>query len=1189
MAHAVTLDDKYLLESGRVYLTGTQALVRLPMMQRQRDQAAGLNTAGYISGYRGSPLGGFDQALWQAKRFIKNNHIEFQPGVNEDLAATAIWGTQQIHLYPGARYDGVFGMWYGKGPGVDRSGDALKHANYAGTAPNGGVMALAGDDHMAKSSTTAHQSEPAFMAAGIPVIHPAGVQEYLDLGLHTFAMSRYSGLWVGFKIISETADSSASVHVDPHRIEIRTPTDFALPPDGVHIRWPDDWLGQERRTFVVKQPAALAYWRANRLDRLMMGEADARFGVVTVGKSYLDVRQALEDLGIDDAEAKRLGIAVYKVALVWPLETDGATAFALGKREVLVVEEKRAIIEPQLKDALFNAPADRRPVVVGKTDERGQKLLKSDGELTPYEIATALVARFGLDSLSVHTRQRFETLQRRTGRQIRNEAGLARVPYFCSGCPHNSSTKVPEGSMAMAGIGCHTLAIGMDRNTKTFTHMGAEGAPWVGARHFSDMPHVFQNMGDGTYFHSGYLAVRQAVAANACITYKILYNDAVAMTGGQPHDGNVRPWTISQQVHAEGVRRIALVSDEPDKYPAGTEWAPGVTFHHRSALDEVQRSLREWKGVSVLIYDQTCAAEKRRRRKRGTFPDPARRAFINQTVCEGCGDCSVQSNCLSVVPVETEFGTKRAIDQSSCNKDFSCLDGFCPSFVTIEGGGVRKGKADNGVAPSVHAARPGEQAAPRASRPLGLMSGRDARGPEDETELPPAPVLPTVADKPYGMLITGIGGTGVVTIGAILGMAAHIEGKGATVLDQLGMAQKGGAVISHVRIGADPEALHAVRLGAGGAALLLGCDLVVSASADALARLDASRSRAIVNTHQTITGEFTRHPDLAFPANTLRLSIEAAAGAEACEFLEATEIATALMGDSIATNMFMLGYAYQKGLVPLGHDAIEQAIELNGAAVAMNRNAFRWGRRAAHDRAAVEALIAPADDKIVPFARPSRTLDELIAARIEHLTKYQNAVLAGRYRVLVDKVRTAEQKTGETGLALAVARNYAKLLAYKDEYEVARLYADPAFQAAIERQFEGDYTIRFHLAPPLLARRNPRTGHLVKRAFGPWMMPAFRILAKLKGLRGTAFDLFGYTAERRTERALIGEYEALVGELLKGLSPANHPRAVKLASLPDEIRGYGHVKDASIEKARRKQAELLHQWRNPETLKIAAE
>ncbi len=1160
MALAVTLDDKYILETGRVYLTGTQALVRLPMMQRQRDLADGLNTGGYISGYRGSPLGGFDQALWQAKRFIKKNHIEFQPGLNEDLAATALWGTQQIHLYPGARYDGVFGMWYGKGPGVDRSGDVFKHANYAGTSKHGGIVALAGDDHMAKSSTVAHQSEPAFMAAGIPVIHPAGVQEYLDLGLHAFALSRYSGLWVAFKVLSETVDSSASVHVDPHRIEIHTPTDFVLPPDGVHIRWPDDWLGQERRVVTVKQPAALAYWRANRLDRLMLGRPDARFGIVTVGKSYLDVRQALDDLGIDDREAERLGLAVYKVAMVWPLETDGITQFALGKREILVVEEKRPLIEQQLKDALFNAPADRRPMVVGKADERGQKLLKSDGELTPFEIASALVDRFGLDALSERTRRRFDDLKRRTGRQVRNEAGLARVPYFCSGCPHNTSTKVPDGSMAMAGIGCHTLAIGMERNTKTFTHMGAEGAPWVGASHFTDVPHVFQNLGDGTYFHSGYLAIRQALATNTNITYKILYNDAVAMTGGQPHDGNVHPWTISQQVHAEGVRRIALVSDDPGKYPVGTQWAPGTTFHHRSELDAVQRELRETKGVSVLIYDQTCASEKRRRRKRGTFPDPARRVFINQAVCEGCGDCSVQSNCLSVVPVETEFGTKRAIDQSSCNKDFSCLNGFCPSFVTVEGGGVRKGKANKGKAAD-----------------------------SDEPALPPAPALPSVADRPFGVLITGIGGTGVVTIGAIMGTAAHIEGKGVSVLDQLGMAQKGGAVVSHVRVGATPEALHAVRLGAGGADLLLGCDLVVSAGPDALMRLEPGHSKAIVNTHETITGEFTRHPDLAFPANTLKLSIEAAAGADACDFVEATRIATALMGDSIATNLFMLGYAYQKGMIPIGHEALEQAIELNGTAVPMNLGAFRWGRRAAHDRATVERLAAPTAN-VLPFPRQAKTLDELVASRVKHLTGYQNAALAGRYKALVDRVRKVEDQCepGSTRLTEAVARNYAKLLAYKDEYEVARLYTDAAFSARLSQQFEGDYKLKFHLAPPLLAQRDDK-GHLIKQEFGPWMMRAFGLLAKLKGLRGTAFDIFGRTEERRRERALFGEYEKLVEELMSGLTPANHELAVKLASVPDDIKGYGHVKDAHLEKAKRKETELLAQWRNPEALKRAAE
>ncbi len=1161
MTLAVTLDDKYVLETGRVYLTGTQALVRLPMMQRQRDLAAGLNTACYISGYRGSPLGGFDQALWQAKRFIKKNHIEFQPGTNEDLAATSLWGTQQIHLYPGARYDGVYGMWYGKGPGVDRSGDAFKHANYAGTSKHGGVVVLAGDDHMAKSSTVAHQSEPAFIAAGMPIIHAASVQEYLDWGLHAFEMSRYSGLWVGFKVLSETVDSSASVHVDPHRLEIHTPSDHHLPADGVHIRWPDDWLGQEKRVYQVKLPAALAYWRANKLDKVMMGRSDARFGIVTVGKSYLDVRQALDELGIDDAEAERLGLAIYKVGMVWPLETEGASAFSSGKREILVIEEKRPLIEQQLKDALFNMEAGRRPVVVGKHDERGQHLLKSDGELTPFEIASAIVARFGLEAFSERTKQRFEGLKRRGGRQVRNESGMARVPYFCSGCPHNSSTKVPDGSMALAGIGCHTMAISMERNTKTFTHMGAEGATWVGASHFTDTPHVFQNLGDGTYFHSGLLAIRHAIANKTSMTYKILYNDAVAMTGGQPHDGDVTPWRISRQVRAEGVDRIALVSDDPGKYPIGTEWAPGVTFHHRDQLDEVQRELREVKGVSVLIYDQTCAAEKRRRRKRGTYPDPAKRVLINQAVCEGCGDCSTQSNCLSVVPVATEFGSKRAIDQSSCNKDFSCLKGFCPSFVTVEGGSLRKGKA-----------------------------GKSATAETSEPALPPAPTLPSIALKPYGVLITGIGGTGVVTIGAIMGMAAHLEGKGATVLDQLGMAQKGGAVISHVRIGATPEALHAVRLGAGGANLLLGCDLVVSAGADSLARLEPGTSRAIVNTHETITGEFTRHPDIAFPSHTLRLSIEAGAGAEACDFIEATRIATALLGDSIATNMFMLGYAYQQGLVPIGHEALEQAIELNGAAVAMNTSAFRWGRRAAADRAAVEKLAAP-PATVVPFTRIAKTLDEIVSVRMKHLTGYQNDALAQRYKALVDKVRAAEQKAtpGGNGLAEAVARNYSKLLSYKDEYEVARLHADAAFAAQLAGQFEGDYKLKFHLAPPIFSSRDPKTGRLIKQEFGAWMLPAFKMLAKLKGLRGSKLDIFGYTKERKTERALIGEYETLVAELLKGLSPANYALAVKLATIPDDIKGYGHIKDAHLEKAKKKEAELLHQWRNPEAMKAAAE
>jgi indolepyruvate ferredoxin oxidoreductase len=1158
MSVAVTLDDKYVQESGRVYLTGTQALVRLPMMQRQRDLAAELNTAGYISGYRGSPLGGFDQALWQAKRFIAKSHIKFQPGTNEDLAATSLWGTQQIHILPNPKYDGVFGIWYGKGPGVDRSGDALKHANYAGTSKHGGVLVLAGDDHMAKSSTTAHQSEPALIAAGIPVIHAASVQEYLDFGLHGFAMSRYSGLWVGFKVLSETVDSSASVYVDPHRVEIHSPTDFAMPPDGLHIRWPDDWLGQERRVVTQKLPAALAYWRANKLDKPMMGRPDARFGIVTVGKSYLDVRQALDELGIGEDEANQLGLAIFKVALVWPLEPERIGAFAAGKRELLVVEEKRPIIEQQLKDQLFNTA--NRPTVVGKKDDQGRPLLKTDGELTPYEIASAIVSRLGTDALPERIRQKWQALQRRQGRQVRNEAGINRVPYFCSGCPHNTSTKVPDGSMAMAGIGCHTLAINMERNTRTFSHMGAEGAAWIGASAFTETPHIFQNLGDGTYFHSGYLAIRHAMANDANITYKILYNDAVAMTGGQPHDGMVTPWTISQQVHAEGVRRIALVSDQPDKYPVGTEWAPGTTFHHRDDLDAVQRALREWKGVSVLIYDQTCAAEKRRRRKRGTFPDPDKRVVINQAVCEGCGDCSTQSNCLSVVPVETELGRKRAIDQSSCNKDFSCLKGFCPSFVTVEGGKLRKGKA-----------------------------AEKAATPQAEAPLPPEPALPSLSDGPYGVLITGIGGTGVVTIGAIMGVAAHIEGKGVTVLDQLGMAQKGGAVVSHVRIGKDPESLHAVRLGAGAANLLLGCDLIVSANQTTLATLEPGLTRAVVNTHETITGEFTRHSDIGFPSHTLRLSIEAAAGADACDFLDAQALATSLMGDSIATNLFMLGYAWQKGLVPIGAAAIERAIELNGTAVPMNLGAFRWGRRAAADLASVEKLAAPKADNVVPFFKLSRTLDEIVAFRVKHLTAYQDATLAAKYVALVDKVKAAEARVGTTGLADAVARNYAKLLAYKDEYEVARLHADAAFHAQLDQAFEEGYRLKFHLAPPLLASRDPATGHLQKREFGPWLLPLFKGLAGLKGLRGTVFDPFGYTSERRRERQLIGEYETLVDELVNGLKPENHATAVKLASLPDEIRGYGHIKDGNTAKAETRKAELLAQWRNPPVLMRAAE
>ncbi|HJQ55889.1 MAG TPA: indolepyruvate ferredoxin oxidoreductase family protein [Vineibacter sp.] len=1158
-----SLDDRYTLRTGQAFLTGMQALVRLPIMQRQRDVAAGLNTGGYITGYRGSPLGAFDQALWQARKFIEQHHVVFQPAVNEDLAATALWGTQQLHVVPGARYDGVFGMWYGKGPGVDRSGDAFKHGNVNGTAKHGGVLALAGDDHHAKSSTVAHQSEFAFVDAMIPVVNPAGIQDILDLGLHAFAMSRYSGCWVGFKIVTELADSTATVLVDPQRLSIVAPTDFDMPPGGVNLRFPDDFQEQERRLHQFKVPAALAYWRANGIDRVTLGGAGARLGIVTAGKAYLDVRQALEDLGIDDAEARRLGLAVYKLGLTWPVEPQGLRRFAEGLQEILVVEEKRPLIEAQVKELLFNLPADRRPRVIGKADEQGAPLLPVTGEILPVRLAQIIAERLGLERLPLPVARKLEKLtQRQSAQTARNAPGLTRPAYFCSGCPHNTSTRVPDGSLAMAGIGCHTMAMWMNRDTLSYTQMGGEGAPWVGMSRFSDTQHIFQNLGDGTYFHSGYLAIRQAVATNTRITYKILFNDAVAMTGGQRHDGDLSPWKISRQVHAEGVRRIALVSDDPDKYPTGLDWAPGISFHHRRELDAVQRELRDYDGVSVLIYDQTCAAEKRRRRKRGAYPDPARRVFINQAVCEGCGDCSTKSNCLSVVPVETEFGRKRAIDQSSCNKDYSCLEGFCPSFVTIEGGQVRKGKSD----------------ANRSSVTAG-----------DEWPTLPEPSLPSVTDQPYGILVTGIGGTGVVTIGALLGTAANLDGYGASILDMIGMAQKGGAVMSHVRIAGSPEAIHAVRLGAGGANLLLACDIAVASYPDALGKVEAGTTRALVNTHETITGDFTRNPDMAFPGQLLRLSIEAAAGADACDFLDAQALATALLGDSIATNPFMLGYAWQKGTLPVSEAALLRAIELNGAAVEMNRQAFLWGRRAAHDRQAVERLVNLA---ATPEATaPSRTLDEIVAARVAHLTGYQDAAYARRYSALVDKVKAAEaaRTPDNHGLAEAVARGYAKLLAYKDEYEVARLYTDGRFLDQVRRQFDGDYSIKFHLAPPLIADRDPRTGHLRKRAFGPRMMMAFRLLKRLKFLRGTRFDLFGRTAERQMERQLIADYEALVEEILVKLAPANHAIAVQLAALPDDIRGFGHVKDVHLEKVRAKWASLLAAFRDPEPLKQAAE
>ena len=1154
----VSLDDKYTCAKRRIFLTGTQALVRLLLMQRARDAAAGLTTAGFVSGYRGSPLGGLDRQLDAARPQLDHAGIHHWPGVNEDLAATAVWGSQQGDIFGDFACDGVFAMWYAKGPGVDRSGDALRHGNLAGSARHGGVLLVAGDDHAARSSTTAHQCEHAFADAMIPVLAPASVQDILDFGLIGWAMSRASGCWVAMKTVADTVETAAVVEADPQRVAIRQPSS----PGPLNIRWPDPPVQQEERLHREKLYAALAFARANGVDRRVLDSPKRRFGIVTVGKAYLDLMQALEDLGLDAAQAAEIGLSVYKVGLAWPLEREGVRRFAEGLEEILVVEEKRAVVENQLKEQLYNWRAEVRPRVIGKFDETGAWCLPSYGELTPARIARVLADRIARRHDSPRIAERLAFLDAKARTLAQEPPPLTRRPYFCAGCPHNTGTRVPEGSRALAGIGCHYMAQWMDRNTRTYTHMGAEGVPWIGQAPFSKTRHVFANLGDGTYFHSGILAVRACVAAGVTITFKLLYNDAVAMTGGQAVDGPLDPVRLTRQLAAEGVADIRVVSDDPGKYPRRAGWAPGVRLHHRRALAQVQTALRETPGVSVLIYDQTCAAELRRRRKRGSAVDAPRRVFINEEVCEGCGDCQVKSNCVAVVPKETAYGTKRAIDQSSCNKDFSCLNGFCPSFVTVEGGrpAVRAGPAD------------------------------------DETWPPlPEPSVPPL-DAAYGILVAGVGGTGVITVGQLLGMAAHIEGRGATVLDQTGLAQKGGAVASHVRLTPTPDCAHAARLSDGGARLLLGCDLVVAASGEVLAKLRAGVTRAVVNTHETVTADFVQNPDARFPGETLKDRVRRALAPnapdrpdapnllEAPDMLDATHLATRLLGDAIATNLFLLGFAWQKGWVPLSRAALEQAVALNGVAVARNLAAFTWGRRAAVDPAGVEAACADGEESVADSKRLPADLDAVIDQRAEYLKGYQDAAYAARYRRFVEQVRAAERhRVPESGeaLAWAVAHSYFKLLAIKDAYEVARLYTDGTFARKLRETFAGDLRVRVHLAPPLLSRRDPTTGEPRKRAFGPWIFPVFRVLARLRRLRGTPFDIFGYTAERRQERALIDRFERVMTEVLDGLGPANHATAVALAALPQTIRGFGPVKARAIRAAEAREAELLAEFRDP--------
>ena len=1163
-----TLDDKYTIGHGRAFMSGVQALVRLPMLQQTRDALAGVKTAGFISGYRGSPLGGYDQALWAAKKHLAAQHIVFQPGVNEELAATAVWGTQQLDLYPQSKkFDGVFGIWYGKGPGVDRCSDVFKHANMAGTAQYGGVIAVAGDDHISKSSTAAHQSDHIFKACGLPVFFPSSVQEILDMGLHAIAMSRFSGLWSGMKTIQEIVESSSSVSVDPERVNIVLPEDFQVPPGGLHIRWPDAPLAQEARLMDYKWYAALAYVRANKLNYNVIAGPRDRFGIIASGKAFNDTRQALADLGLDDETCHQLGIRLHKVNVVWPLEASITRDFALGLQEILVVEEKRQVIEYQIKEELYNWRADVRPNVLGKFDEpEGDQsggewgranpsdnwLLRAKADLSPAIIAKAIAKRLAKLGVPAEIVTRMElrlsviAARERALAETKIDTG-ERAPWFCSGCPHNTSTRVPEGSRAVAGIGCHYMATWMDRSTSTFTQMGGEGVSWVGQAPFTRDAHVFANLGDGTYFHSGLLAIRQAIASGVNITYKILYNDAVAMTGGQPIGERPEGHSvlqIMQSLVAEGVAKLVIVTDEPEKYD-GAKLLDGVTVHHRDELDRIQREFRELKGTTAIIYDQTCATEKRRRRKRGTLVDPAKRVVINELVCEGCGDCSVQSNCLSVEPLETEFGRKRRINQNTCNKDYSCVKGFCPSFVTVEGGSLKKPK-------------------------------KEKKG--DLASLPaiPEPVLPG-AENAWGIVVGGVGGTGVITIGQLLGMAAHLEGKGVVTQDAGGLAQKGGATWSHVQIANRPEAIYTTKVDTAKADLVIGCDPIVTASPYTLAAMQPGRTFVAMNSHGAPTAAFVSDPNWKFPGANCESAVGAAVGPGLLASFDAEQVAVQLIGDSIYTNPLLLGFAWQKGRVPLSQASLLRAIELNGVQVENNKAAFEWGRRCAHNLAAVQALFKAA--QVIEFVKKP-SLAEMLNKRIAFLTAYQHAAYARTYQDFVEKVRAAEAPFGKTTLTEAVARYLFKLMAYKDEYEVARLHIDSGFLNRVNAMFEGDFKLNYHLAPPLLASKNDK-GELQKQQFGPWMTTVFRLLARLKGLRGTPFDVFGRSEERKVERALIAEYCVSIEEVLARLKPENHGAALEIARIPELIKGYGHVKARHLQAARPQWAALMQAFRQP--------
>ena len=1155
---AYQLSDNLAAQSGQVFLTGTQALVRLLLAQKAQDERQGLKTAGFVSGYRGSPLGMVDQQLWKAKKFLDQAQVNFLPAINEDLAATACLGVQRVALDPKRTVDGVFAMWYGKGPGVDRSGDALKHGNVYGTAKQGGVLVVCGDDHGCVSSSTPHQSDLALQAWSMPLVHPGNVAEYLEFGLYGWALSRFSGAWVGFKAISEVVESGMTVDLDAVPLDFELPVDHK-PPTDLHIRSVDLPSLELESRLAHKIDAVLAFAKINSIDKHIVVSPRASLGIVTVGKAHYDFMEVLRRLDLDPNALAAAGVRVYKVGLVYPLEPTRIREFAQGLTDMLVIEEKAPVVERQIKELLYHLPDAQRPRVVGKSDEHGAAVLSALGELRPSRIMPTVAD--WLARLNPALDRRHLVVDFLTPCLLSNSAdAVRRQPYFCSGCPHNTSTKLPEGSRALAGIGCHFMASWMERGTSGLIQMGAEGVDWAAHSRFTTEKHVFQNLGDGTYYHSGYLAIRQAIAAKANITYKILYNDAVAMTGGQPVDGQTSVPQIARQVEAEGVKRLVVVSDEIGKYDGHHGLFPaGTTFHDRSELDAVQRELREIQGVTVLIYDQTCAAEKRRRRKKGEFPDPDKRIFINESVCEGCGDCGQASNCLSVVPVETDFGRKRAIEQSSCNKDFSCVNGFCPSFVSVHGAKLKK-RAGAAFGPA------------DLAREIAAIQ-------------PPAAWAWT---GPFDMLVTGVGGTGVVTVGALVTMAAHLEGKQSSVLDFMGFAQKGGSVLSFVRVAPTQDLLNQVRIDTQQADVLLAWDMVVGASADALATVKAGRTVILANTHELPTAAFVRNPDASLQADSLLAKMRHAVGEEKALLtsIDAQDIAQRLMGDTMPSNIVMLGACWQRGLVPVSFEALMRAIELNGVAVENNKTAFALGRLAIAAPEALRRLAGEQSGAAVQWFNFDQLDDKdgqpgLISRRKAFLTEYQDDAYASRYRAVVQRVRAAESALGEAGKGLrltkAVARYYAKLLAIKDEYEVARLYTDGKFEAALKAQFEDWDHLSFHMAPPLIAKPGA-DGRAKKVELGSWTFKALKTLAKFKGLRGGALDLFGRTEERRIERQLIRDYEALVDELLAGLSAEKLDIAIKLARLPEGIRGYGHVKLANVVTVRAQWKDLLDRF-----------